>query len=218
MDHQSIISFDVSPTRQPIPHPTFELDVDIPSCFFIDFDLINTIFSWNPWDSNVYEDTINEFFTIPVETLCNCTDRDHKSVVYNTFSFLSTNILDVFLPKLEECARQMVAENREGREVLEMDLSIHISSIGMVGEENDQDNVQAQQIVGLMEKFPIDYLSFDSATEKCSICLEEIYIRSELVSTKCSHVFHKECMVPWIQKCIDRSSSYSCPLCRAQMI
>jgi hypothetical protein len=75
MDHQSIISFDVSPTRQPIPHPTFELDVDIPSCFFIDFDLINTIFSWNPWDSNVYEDTINEFFTIPVETLCNCTDR-----------------------------------------------------------------------------------------------------------------------------------------------
>ncbi|KAK2428678.1 RING/U-box superfamily protein [Trifolium repens] len=214
MDHQSIISFDVSPTRTPILPSTLQLDVDIPSCFFIDFDLINTIFSSDPWDSNVYEETINHFFTIPVETLCNCTDRDHKSVVYNTFFFMSPNILDVILPKLEECARQMVAENREGREVLEMDLSIHISPIGMVGEENDQ----AQQIVGLMEKFPINYLSFDSATTQCSICLEGIYTKSELVSTKCSHVFHKECMVPWIQKCIDRSSSYSCPLCRAQMI
>ncbi|KAK2428679.1 RING/U-box superfamily protein [Trifolium repens] len=190
MDHQSIISFDVSPTRTPILPSTLQLDVDIPSCFFIDFDLINTIFSSDPWDSNVYEETINHFFTIPVETLY------------------------VILPKLEECARQMVAENREGREVLEMDLSIHISPIGMVGEENDQ----AQQIVGLMEKFPINYLSFDSATTQCSICLEGIYTKSELVSTKCSHVFHKECMVPWIQKCIDRSSSYSCPLCRAQMI
>jgi hypothetical protein len=218
MDHESLISFDVTPTRTPITpilHPALQLDDDIPSCFFIDLDLINTIFSSDPWDTTVYEDTINEIFTIPAETLCNCTDRYHKSVVYNTFFFVSPNILDVILPKLKECARQMVAENRE---VLEMDLSIHISSIGMVGEENDQDNGQAQQIVGLMEKFPINYLSFDSATEQCSICLEGIYTKSELVSTKCSHVFHKECMVPWIQKCIDCSSSYSCPLCRAQMI
>ncbi|XP_045810027.1 DNA repair protein RAD5-like [Trifolium pratense] len=219
MDHQSLIRFHVSPSREPILQQQLQQDIDMPSLFFIDFEFINTILPWDSFrNNNEYDETGNVTLTIPTEMLCNCTDNDHKSVMYDIFSFVSTNILDTILPELEECAKQMVEENHEEREFLEMDLMIHISTIDMAGEENQNDNGQAQQIVDLLEKYSIDYLSSDSTTKQCSICLEEFDTSSEPVSTKCSHVFHKECMVPWIQRCIDRSSFYSCPLCRGQII
>ena len=50
--------------------------------------------------------------------------------------------------------------------------------------------------------------------EPCSICLEPLYNKEDLennkpvISLKCNHMFHKECLDPWVinNKC--------CPLCK----
>tara|TARA_Y100000389_G_scaffold5904_1_gene5701 strand:+ start:9440 stop:9946 length:507 start_codon:yes stop_codon:yes gene_type:complete len=50
--------------------------------------------------------------------------------------------------------------------------------------------------------------------ELCSICLEPLYDKEDLennkpvISLKCNHMFHKECLDPWVinHKC--------CPLCK----
>ncbi|XP_044477193.1 uncharacterized RING finger protein C2A9.04c-like [Mangifera indica] len=44
--------------------------------------------------------------------------------------------------------------------------------------------------------------------EKCSICLEEFNVGDELCRLPCSHFYHEDCIVPWLEK------SHTCPLCR----
>jgi hypothetical protein len=51
----------------------------------------------------------------------------------------------------------------------------------------------------------IEYTPDQLGTE-CSICLQ--VCEKNIVETKCSHLFHKECIDEWIKR------SYSCPLCR----
>ncbi|CAL5188677.1 unnamed protein product [Lathyrus oleraceus] len=109
----------------------------------------------------------------------------------------------------------MIANNSEGHDILEMDMLLHV--IKEEAEDiNQNDDGQAQQVVDLLEKLQSDHLPSDS-TRQCSICLEEFYTMSDLVSTKCSHIFHEKCIVSWIQKCMKDSSTYSCPLCRSQI-
>jgi len=203
---------------------------DIPSLggwFLINFDFTHIILpsdhdATTPMSNSAI--TMNKILAVPIEILCNCTEGDHNNVLflYDTFDFVPTNILDVILPNMEECARQMVLEYSEGRDILEVNMSLHVDTIETVEEEEDDRNLddngqQAQQIVGLLEKLENNHRSSDLIGQ-CSICLEEFCTKSELVYTKCSHVFHQKCIGPWIQKCINRSSSYSCPLCRGQII
>ena len=50
--------------------------------------------------------------------------------------------------------------------------------------------------------------------EPCSICLEPLYDKEALennkpvISLKCNHMFHKECLDPWIK------TNKNCPLCK----
>ncbi|XP_031269022.1 RING-H2 finger protein ATL78-like [Pistacia vera] len=48
-------------------------------------------------------------------------------------------------------------------------------------------------------------------SKQCVICLEEISIGSEATCMPCSHVYHQDCIVNWLEK------SNLCPLCRFQM-
>ncbi|CAM8890997.1 unnamed protein product [Rhodiola kirilowii] len=45
--------------------------------------------------------------------------------------------------------------------------------------------------------------------EKCAICLEEFEPREDVSVTPCSHMFHEECIVPWVK------SNGQCPVCRS---
>ncbi|KAL5550651.1 hypothetical protein UlMin_000827 [Ulmus minor] len=58
------------------------------------------------------------------------------------------------------------------------------------------------------------------ATDDCRICLEELLLPSDfddhdkkktLVRLPCSHLFHKDCIVRWLE------TSHFCPLCRFDM-
>ena len=47
--------------------------------------------------------------------------------------------------------------------------------------------------------------------EDCSICLEKLYDEEnnkEIISLDCNHLFHKECVDPWITR------NRNCPLCK----
>ena len=49
--------------------------------------------------------------------------------------------------------------------------------------------------------------------EVCSICLEELFPEdvensNQVIELKCNHMFHKECLDPWIK------TNKNCPLCK----
>lgn len=50
-----------------------------------------------------------------------------------------------------------------------------------------------------------------SETKQCPICLKEFETDSKAKSMPCHHVFHQECILPWLEK------TNSCPLCRYEL-
>ena len=50
-------------------------------------------------------------------------------------------------------------------------------------------------------------------TDKCPICLLEINPIG-LVTTKCNHKFHLNCINAWIQRQVRHNSNTDCPVCR----
>lgn len=49
------------------------------------------------------------------------------------------------------------------------------------------------------------------SVEQCMICLEELPVGVEVTRMPCSHVYHGDCIVGWLE------TSHSCPLCRFAM-
>ncbi|XP_024029050.1 E3 ubiquitin-protein ligase SDIR1 [Morus notabilis] len=48
----------------------------------------------------------------------------------------------------------------------------------------------------------------ESKLMTCGICTEEVMIGSQLIRMPCSHQFHEDCILQWLNK------ANSCPLCR----
>lgn len=44
--------------------------------------------------------------------------------------------------------------------------------------------------------------------KRCAICLEDFDTRQEVMVTPCNHMFHEDCIVPWVK------SNGQCPVCR----
>ncbi len=59
---------------------------------------------------------------------------------------------------------------------------------------------------------PVETLYEDIATNisNCSICLENYEKKDSITLTKCSHLFHKECLTKWYDK------NKNCPMCRTE--
>lgn len=53
--------------------------------------------------------------------------------------------------------------------------------------------------------------SKSSIKNECIVCLSEINKESEALCMPCSHIFHGECIIRWLEK------SHYCPLCRFAM-
>ncbi|XP_024628875.1 probable E3 ubiquitin-protein ligase XERICO [Medicago truncatula] len=148
-------------------------------------------------------------------------------IVLNTlflFSILSDvpqGILDKLLSDIKDCARNMAALNIEESGTLEMNVLLLRVTTLVVEEDGLDQYYQSsiyQQNVGLSSKSDVETLS--NSTDECSICLEELHneSQSELFHTKCSHIFHKECIAQLIYGCINRSTPYSCPMCRQEIM
>ncbi|EZA49733.1 hypothetical protein DMN91_007710 [Ooceraea biroi] len=48
-------------------------------------------------------------------------------------------------------------------------------------------------------------------SKQCPVCLKEFEVDDKAKLMPCQHVFHQECIIPWLQK------TNSCPLCRYEL-
>ncbi|KAG6767509.1 hypothetical protein POTOM_028714 [Populus tomentosa] len=54
-------------------------------------------------------------------------------------------------------------------------------------------------------------LDASTSARDCTVCMEEIDAGREAIRMPCSHVYHSDCIVKWLQ------TSHMCPLCRYHM-
>ena len=54
-------------------------------------------------------------------------------------------------------------------------------------------------------------LNSSSTDTSCTICLEDFPVGSSVTCMPCSHIFHRQCIVEWL------NNSHYCPVCRFQM-
>ena len=89
----------------------------------------------------------------------------------------------------------------------------------VVGDEEPEEEASDSDDVEMVIALPApgrDVCSFVQAAvvekeEKCVICLEDIESGSEAACLPCSHVYHQNCILKWVER------SYNCPLCRFQI-
>ncbi|XP_061341929.1 E3 ubiquitin-protein ligase Os04g0590900-like [Gastrolobium bilobum] len=143
--------------------------------------------------------------------------------LHDTFSSvpISSESLDSILPAVGRRARHMIIGNIEGRDILQMDVIVCIAT--GLSEEYDEHNIDQQSVsistlANSLEKVTINHDASSNLDDTCSICLEELGdgSNSKLVRTKCSHVFHEDCLTQWLRYC-NAHQSYSCLLCQCQV-
>jgi hypothetical protein len=62
----------------------------------------------------------------------------------------------------------------------------------------------------------LDFVSINSHT-KCAICLEKIIRNQKISVLECGHMFHQDCISPWIREKIKYNENITCPLCRCDL-
>lgn len=172
----------------------------LPHCFYIKLHQIHSTSSQH------------YIFLIPRNILCNyddfeSLDPDSLSNIFlhNTFSSvpISPQVLEETLLFMSEYARHMNSTSYE------MDVFLETTS-------NVSDGTNVSTPFSSLEKVEVDD---DIVTLSCSICLEEFHngSKQDIVSTKCMHIFHQECVDRWFRHCCITNRSYSCPMCRSQI-
>ncbi|XP_060958261.1 uncharacterized protein LOC133030062 [Cannabis sativa] len=59
----------------------------------------------------------------------------------------------------------------------------------------------------------LDRCTVDGEGGTCTVCLDEFQVGSEVLRIPhCAHIFHKNCIVAWLQR------SLTCPVCRSQLV
>lgn len=55
-------------------------------------------------------------------------------------------------------------------------------------------------------------------TYECSICIDEINNKNDIVFLKCAHAYHKKCLNNWVQTKVHNTQNPDCPTCRTVII
>ncbi|QHN88790.1 hypothetical protein HN51_017367 [Arachis hypogaea] len=185
-----------------------EEEFDLGDCFSIIFNctkkLIQIIESSNPGpevQSSSTTSTATEAILVPSDILWSGTpltelSREDTILLHEICSSLSVSpeLLDQILPDIVETARRCDSNTRE------IVVNLHVTSYNVVQDSDEQDDDAECAIC--LEKF-------DHGNEDSSV---------EIVRTNCKHVFHDRCLLPWLRRCANCQSPYSCPLCRSILI
>lgn len=73
---------------------------------------------------------------------------------------------------------------------------------------NERRNAASQRCISAM---PVSVVSQGQDLGNCSICLEQMEAGQKVMRLLCLHVFHKDCIVPWLQR------NRTCPIDKEDM-
>lgn len=62
----------------------------------------------------------------------------------------------------------------------------------------------------VIEKLPVYKLEKD-LNDSCPVCKDELKKGEEAMKLPCNHEFHKECLMPWLER------ANTCPICRKEL-
>jgi len=79
--------------------------------------------------------------------------------------------------------------------------------IAHLSRQNDEPVPVARQDIARIPMTRVNKKQADSSTQ-CATCMETFVWKETVARLDCDHIFHRECIVPWLQKC------NTCPLCR----
>ncbi|KAL5053831.1 hypothetical protein RYX36_034513 [Vicia faba] len=213
------VHLSVTPVLETIQTDTLSLK----DCFSINFQYTHLNISSasnDPKNLMFYFTTpIFDYFLIRPETLCNFNahanmNDDIKRELYDNFDAVPSCMLDTVLCNMRDRAKEMVAYS-EKPGLMEINVLLRIVT---TIEEDCFDQFVTQNL-GLPATLDFDTTSPNSK-DYCSICFGEFCNASwtQLFYTRCSHIFHKECIAKWIYRCVNGARAYSCPLCRCEII
>ncbi|KAJ9145875.1 hypothetical protein P3X46_028205 [Hevea brasiliensis] len=103
----------------------------------------------------------------------------------------------------------------------ESSLTLHLPLLILMGNEDDalemaelatdEDGPRTQPASAqLVEK--LEMIRIEESGLVCSICSGQLPVGSEARRLPCSHVYHGNCIMEWLQK--SKSKTKTCPLCR----
>lgn len=172
------------PQRTLIPMAAFHQSFTVPCTAF--FNLGPTILHDVLSDTGVSQDFLD---ALAPEMLSFASDTANNNATQNVGGAIG---LLVFVTTAYDDRREIERAIRESTEITRMALTVPATKSSIEG----------------LKKVKID---LSCTIKECSVCLEEFRIELEVMRMPCSHLFHKDCIVRWLE------TSHLCPLCRFPM-
>ena len=73
-------------------------------------------------------------------------------------------------------------------------------------------NISLEKLI-INNKLLLSIDHFDLFSEECSICLEPLIKDTCMYSYNCSHIFHFNCLMNFLQNKKDKNQELYCPIC-----
>jgi hypothetical protein len=160
-------------------------------------------------------------------------NNDNINTYYNNIANysiydISNNIIDVSNNIIEEESKEEVEEEvdeeDEGDDVNDNEdilpplvpYSLYTASYIYSNNVLQYPAPSMNDVTTTLEDTEIEKLKVYNLEEKvednCSICMCDLDIGEQVCNLPCNHIFHKECIYPWMQK-----YNYKCPVCRNEI-
>ncbi|KAM6595616.1 hypothetical protein CsatA_006140 [Cannabis sativa] len=168
--------------------------------------------------------TIENIVQISYETLMNINNTEALITIQDMFAAVYLHSFSFIIDEIIDCSRKMMNNNNLNEEV-GVDVYVHVVVNELPQLDWDDDDDDEEDDDYNMDDFPICFVaSSEESIEKlekvqvkdnpifCSICLEDVSVGSEATKLPCTHAYHKQCVVEWLQV------SKFCPNCRVEIV
>jgi len=84
---------------------------------------------------------------------------------------------------------------------------------------NTHNNIKNNKLTNtFIKKLNDNYKKDVHKPYKCSICIDEINNKHNIVFLKCGHAYHKQCLNNWVKTKVKNTQDPDCPMCRDVII
>ncbi|KAI4388100.1 hypothetical protein MLD38_000462 [Melastoma candidum] len=129
---------------------------------------------------------------------------------------------DLIVQSIQEITQMVYRELSDKQNVRIRNLSVDVVSVHIISlpedlDEGDDEYDEEEAWMIEEEEFVARPASQEAVASlgrtkieggDCAVCLEELSPLAEHISMPCCHIFHKECIIKWLEM------RHSCPLCR----